>query len=177
MKSVLALDLSKDSTGYAFGYPNETPRSGSVRFGLPQHSEGEVGGKALVWMTKELPLIAGYMPEVVAIEAAWESHGNHSAHTSGVLLGLQFLMQSVAFLKTRSPAIMVKVASARKTFTGRGAYPKNEGKPAVQAECIRRGWLTHETMQADRADALCVWAFAASQQLPELAFHKSKKAA
>jgi crossover junction endodeoxyribonuclease RuvC len=177
MKSILALDLSKTSTGFAYGFPNEQPRSGSVRFGTPQHSEAEVGAKALVWLTTELPAMAGYMPDIVAIEAAWEGNGDRSSHTSTVLLGLQFLMQSVAFLKTRRTPLMVNVASARKVFTGRGTYGKGEAKDAVQAECLRRGWLTPENVQADRADALAVWCFAASQHLPELAFHQPRRSA
>jgi Holliday junction resolvasome RuvABC endonuclease subunit len=175
MKSILALDLSKTSTGFAYGFPNERPRSGSVRFGTPQHSEAEVGAKALVWLTTDLPVMAGYMPDIVAIEAAWEGNGDRSAHTSTVLLGLQFLMQSVAFLKTRKTPLMVNVASARKVLTGRGTYAKGEAKDAVQAECLRRQWLTPENMQADRADALAVWAFAAAQQMPELAFNRQRE--
>jgi hypothetical protein len=170
MKSILALDLSKSSTGFAYGFPSETPRSGSVQFGTPQHSEAEVGAKALVWLSKTMPEIIGYVPDIIAIEAAWEGNGGHSAHTSAVLLGLQFMMQGVAFLKTRTQPRMVKVDRARKIFTGVGRYASGEAKPAVQRRCIELGWLDNETLQADRADALCVWAAIASEQMPSLAF-------
>lgn len=174
MKSVLALDISKSSTGYAWGFPNEAPRSGSVRFGTPHHSEAEVGAKALVWFTKTMPELVGYVPEIVAIEAAWEGNGDRSAHTSTVLLGLQFLIQSVAFLKVHRVPMLVNVATARKSLTGRGTYPKGAAKDAVQAECIRRGWLSLENVQADRADAIAVWCHVAAQQDKSLEFHQPK---
>lgn len=174
-KSILALDVSKTSTGFAWGFPNETPRSGSVRFGTPQHSEAEVGAKALIWLSKDMPEIVGYVPDLVAIEAAWEGNGDRSSHTSTVLLGLQFLIQSVSFLKTRRVPMLVNVAVARKALTGRGTYVKGTAKDAVQAECMRRGWLNAESLQADRADALAVWCYAASLQVPELRFSAPKR--
>jgi hypothetical protein len=177
MQSVLGLDLSKTSTGFGYGFPNEKPRSGSVQFGTPQHTEGEVGAKALVWFTRTLPEIVGYFPDIIAIEAAWEGNGGRSAHTSAVLLGLQFLMQSVAVLKTGKPPRMVKVERARKIFTGVGRYATGEAKPAVQARCLELGWLDYDTLQPDRADALCVWAAVASEQNPELAFNPKRRRA
>lgn len=176
MKSILALDISKSSTGFAWGFPNETPHSGSVRFGTPQHSEAEVGAKAMIWLNKDMPEIVGYIPDLVAIEAAWEGNGDRSAHTSTVLLGLQFLIQSVSFLKTRRVPMLVNVATARKSLTGRGTYSTGEAKPAVQAECLRRGWLSAENMQADRADALAVWCHVAAMQDPELIFKRRRAA-
>lgn len=171
MKRVLALDLSKSSTGFAYGYPNEKPRSGSVQFGTPQHTQAEVGAKALVWLTKDMPVIVGGIPDIVAIEAAWEGNGGHSAHTSSVLLGLQFLVQAVALLKTGAQPRLIKVATARKLFTGVGRYASGEAKPAIQQRCIDLGWLDYETVQPDRADALCIWAAVASEQNPELKFN------
>ena len=176
MKMVLALDLSKSSTGYAYGLPNETPRSGSVRFGTPQHTDAEVGAKALVWLTKDMPAMLGALPDIVAIEAAWAGHGGHSAQTYSLLHGLQFLVQTVAFLRTGTQPRLVKVEAARKTFTGVGRYASGEAKPAVQRRCLDLGWLDIETLQADRADALCIWAAVAAEQNPELAFKKGRAA-
>lgn len=175
MKSILALDLSKSSTGYAYGLPSETPRSGSVQFGTPANTEAEVGAKALVWLTRDMPVIVGGIPDIVAIEAAWEGNGGHSAQTSALMLGLQFLVQSVALLKTGSQPRLVKVGHARKVFTGIGLYPKGEAKPAIQRRCLDLGWLDLDSLQADRADALCIWAAVAAEQLPELAFPKQPK--
>lgn len=168
MTMILALDLSKSSTGYAYGRPDEKPRSGSVRFGTPHHTDADVGAKALVWLTKEMPVIVGGIPDVVAIEAAWEGNGGNSAKTSALLLGLQFMVQAVALLRTQRQPRLIKVAAARKNFTGRGMYGKGEAKPAVQARCMELGWLDHDTMQPDRADALAIWAAVASEQNPDL---------
>lgn len=172
---ILALDLSKSQTGYAYGRPDETPRSGSVQFGKAANTEAEVGAKALVWFNTDMPIIVGGIPDVVAIEAAWEGHGGHSAHTSAVLLGLQFMMQGVALLKTRRQPRLIKVGDARRTFTGRYRYAAGEAKPAVQARCVELGWLDADTLQADRADALCIWAAVAAETNPSLAFNQSSK--
>lgn len=177
MTLILALDLAKSSTGFAHGRPNEKPRSGSVQFGTPQHTPAEVGAKALVWLTKDMPVIVGGIPDVVAIEAAWEGNGGHSAHTSSILLGLQFLVQAVALLKTGTQPRLIKVASARKIFTGVGRYASGEAKPAIQQRCLDLGWLSLETLQADRADALCIWAAVASEQNPYLAFNPKRRPA
>jgi len=176
MTLILALDLSKASTGFAYGRPDEQPRSGSVQFGKPMNTEAEVGAKALVWLTRDMPIIIGGIPDVVAIEAAWEGHGGHSAHTSAVLLGLQFMVQGVALLKTGRQPRLIKVGDARRTFTGKYRYAAGEAKPAVQRRCLDLGWLDADTLQADRADSLCIWAHVAAETNPELAFNPKRRA-
>lgn len=176
MTLILALDLSKSSTGFAYGRPDGKPRSGSVQFGTPQHTDAEVGAKAMRWLGNDVPVLLGGVPDVVAIEAAWEGHGGHSAHTSAVLLGLQFTMASAALLFTKRQPEMVKVGDARRTFTGRAGYAKGEAKPAVQRRCLDLGWLDLESLQSDRADALCVWAHIAARTNPELKFNPKARA-
>lgn len=177
MTLILALDLSKSSTGFAYGRPDEKPRSGSVQFGTPQHTDADVGAKAIVWLSKDMPVILGGLPDIVAIEAAWEGNGGHSAQTSALLLGLQFTVAAAALLRTKRQPELIKVGDARRTFTGRAGYAKGEAKPAVQRRCLEVGWLDLETLQADRADALCVWAHIAARTNPELAFHQPKRRA
>lgn len=177
MTLILALDLSKSSTGFAYGRPDEKPRSGSVQFGTAQHTDADVGAKAIVWLSKDMPVILGGVPDVVAIEAAWEGNGGHSAQTSALLLGLQFTVAAAALLRTKRQPELIKVGDARRTFTGRAGYAKGEAKPAVQRRCLEVGWLDLETLQADRADALCVWAHIAARTNPELAFHQPKRRA
>ena len=174
---ILALDLSKSSTGFAYGRPDEKPSSGSVQFGTPQHTDADVGAKAMKWLGQDVPVLVGGVPDLVAIEAAWEGNGGHSAHTSAILLGLQFAMAASALLFTRRQPELVKVGDARRTFTGRYQYAKGEAKPAVQKRCLELGWLDLENLQADRADALCVWAHVASRHNPELAFNPPRKRA
>lgn len=177
MTLILALDLSKSSTGFAYGRPDEKPRSGSIQFGTPQHTDADVGAKAMVWLGQDVPVLVGGVPDVVAIEAAWEGHGGHSAQTSALLLGLQFTMAASALLFTKRQPELIKVTDARRTFTGRAGYAKGEAKPAVQRRCLELGWLDLETLQADRADALCVWAHIAARQNPSLKFNQSKRRA
>ena len=175
MTMILALDLSKSSTGFAYGRPDEKPRSGSVQFGTAKHTDADVGAKAMVWLSVDMPIIVGGIPDIVAIEAAWEGNGGHSAQTSSLLLGLQFLVQSVALLKTKSQPRLIKVGDARKTFTGKYRYAAGEAKPAVQKRCLDLGWLDFESLQADRADALCIWAHVAAAKNSALNFnHKGR---
>jgi hypothetical protein len=176
MPMILALDLSKSSTGFAYGRPDETPRSGSIQFGTPQHTDADVGAKAMRWLGQDVPVLVGGVPDIVAIEAAWEGNGGHSAQTSALLLGLQFTMAAAALLFTKRQPELIKVGDARRTFTGRAGYAKGEAKPAVQRRCLELGWLDLETLQPDRADALCVWAHIAARSNPTLAFHQPKRA-
>src|SRR5690606_4804198 len=95
--------------------------------------------------------------------------GNTNPASQAMLLGLQGALRGVVVLKLPTPAVLVSSATARKTFTGRGTYPSGEAKDAVMAECRRRGWLDLDTLQPDRADAVCLWAHMAAQQIPMLA--------
>lgn len=170
--SILALDLSKKSTGYAFGRVGEVPRSGAVSLGSERSTQAEIGRSLLKWMT-------GFMSieqfDRVAIEAAWAGTGGRSTETFLLLNGLQFMAQTIALLKAGREADLVKVQTARKTFTGRGQYgTPDEGKYAVQQRCLELGWLTAESLQADRADALCVWAHVASELDKSLKFKRAR---
>lgn len=171
MKSVLALDVSSSATGWAFGWPDAAPDSGVFRF--KGETEDEIWVSALKWLNTTMTVLA---PEIVAIEAPIMSsspRGGSNPKTQMVLLGLQAVLRAVVKARVPGAAMLVNVSTARKAFTGRGTYPSGEAKAAVQAECIRRGWLDYEQMQADRADALCVWACAAAQQNSALQFSKA----
>lgn len=175
-KSILALDVSKAACGWAYGWPGDPPTSGVMQLGKPGAVEDEVWRNALVWLNTQMAVMN---PDVVAIEAAIMSSapgqgGFTNPQTMMLLVGLQAVMRTVVKARKPGVAMLVNVSSARKVFTGKGQYSKGEAKPAVQAECIRRGWLTVENMDPDRADALCVWTFAAVQQMPELAFKRGK---
>jgi hypothetical protein len=170
VKSVLALDVSKSACGWAFGYPDAKPSSGVVQFGKPGATDDETWVAALKWMNLNLQAMS---PDIVAIEAAIMSsapgQGGFTNPQSQMLLwGLQAVLRTVVKARLPGRAVLVNVSSARKVFTGRGQYHKGEAKPAVQAECLARGWLDVESMDPDRADALCVFAFVAAEQLPSL---------
>lgn len=176
MRSILALDVSKSACGWAFGFPGDVPTSGIVRFGAPGGTEDEAWVDALKWANLNIAVMA---PDIVAIEAAILSSapgqgGFTNPQSQMTLWGLQAVLRTVVKARLPGRAQLVNVASARKLFTGKGQYRKGEAKAAVQDECMRRGWLDAVSMSPDRADALCVWCFAAARQRPELAFSRRR---
>lgn len=174
MKPILALDISKAGCGWAFGLPDSLPVSGVEVLGKDWDTDDKVFGNGLVWLSKKM---TDNPAEVVAIEAPFKSSGggNTNPASQAMLVGLQGALRAVVFLKLRRPAQLIASSTARKTFTGRGTYASGEAKAAVQAEVARRGWLSWDEMQGDRADALCLWGHMAAQQIPELAFNPPKR--
>lgn len=174
MKSILALDISKSALGWAFGMPDQTPISGVFQVGKADATEDEVWRNGMVWLNGQMTTLN---PGEVAMEAAILTSGGGFTNpkSQALLLGLQAVMRTV--IKARMPgrAVLVASSTARKVLTGRGTFPAGEAKDAVQAECLRRGWLDAESLQADRADALAVWCARAAAQHPELAFPKQPK--
>lgn len=178
MRSILALDVSKSACGWAFGLPGDKPLSGVQKLGGSSHTDDEVWRNAMVWLNDQ---IAVHRPDIVAIEAAIMSSapgqgGFTNPHSQALLLGLQAVMRTVVKARLPGAAVLVAPSSARKTFTGKGTYGKGEAKAAVQQEARHRLWLSIDDLNPDRADALCLWCHVAAQQLPELAFHQSRKA-
>lgn len=179
MRSILALDVSKSACGWAFGLPGERPLSGVHAFGGPSHTDDEVWRNGMVWLNERMAFLK---PDIVAIEAAIMSSapgqgGFTNPQSQALLLGLQAVLRTVVKARLPGAALMVAASSARKTFTGKGTYGKGEAKAAVQLEARLREWLTLDELDPDRADALCLWAHVAAQQLPELAFHQLKRSA
>lgn len=171
MKPILALDVSKSATGWAFGLPGDKPVSGVQPFGSTGATDDDVWRTAMVWLSRQMDALN---PGIVAIEAAIMSsapgHGGFTnPQSQAVLWGLQAVMRTVVKAKLPGRAQLVNVSSARKVFTGKGQYHKGEAKPAVQARCLELGWLDTFSMSPDRADALCIWAFVAAQESPDFA--------
>lgn len=175
MLSILALDVSKAATAFAFGRPDQVPVTGLQSF--VASSSDSTWLKASSWISETLKV---FRPDIVAIEAKIMSTGNAGMHTNAatqeVLWGLQTIFRTFTLAKLGKPALLVPASSARKTLTGKGTYAKGEAKDAVQAECLARGWLTIETMQADKADALAVFCHVAAEQIPMLAHGRAPKA-
>ena len=174
MKSILALDVSSSATGWAFGIPGDKPICGVESFGREFPDETFV--RAVVWLNAQLSVLN---PAIVAIEAPILTSGGGftNPHTADLLQGIIHVFRFAVKAKLPGRAQLIAASTVRKTFTGKGAYPKGEAKAAVQAECLRRGWLDAETMQPDKADALALWGHMAAQQLPELAFLQPKRRA
>lgn len=174
MRSILSLDASSTATGWAFGYPDARPTSGVTRFAAKGATEDEVWFSALKWLNTRIAVLN---PDIVAIEAPFVSSGaggQSNAKTMSMLLGLQAVLRTVVKARMPGRAVLVASSTARKTFTGRGVYPAGEAKPAVQAECVARGWIDAADVQPDRCDALCLFGHMAAQQLPSLAHGKPK---
>ncbi len=176
MESILALDVSKAATAFAFGRPDQVPVTGLQSF--TQTTPDAVWLKASAWISETLKVFA---PDIVAIEAKIMSTGNAGMHTNAatqeVLWGLQTIFRTFTLAKLGKPALLIPSATARKVLTGKGSYPKGEAKDAVMRECVARGWLTLETAQPDKADALAVWACVAAEQMPMLAHGRPKRMA
>lgn len=175
MKSILALDVSARGTGWAFGLPGDKPACGVERLSGEHYSDDRVFRNGIVWLSQ---MIGTMQPDIVAIEAPFKTsgQGNTNPASQAMLIGLQGALRGVIYARLGREAVLVASSTARKTFTGKGMYPSGEAKPAVQAEVLRRGWLTIEDMQADKADALCLWGYMAAQQMPELAFSRKRAA-
>lgn len=175
MLSILTLDVSKAATAFAFGRPDQEPVTGLQTF--VQSTPDAVWLKASAWISEQLRVMA---PDIVAIEAKIMSTGNAGMHTNAetqeVLWGLQTIFRTFVLAKLGKPARLVPASSARKSLVGRGTFPKGEAKDAVMAECRRRGWLTLDTLQPDKADALAVWCHVAAEQVPMLAHGRAPKA-
>jgi hypothetical protein len=172
-KSVLALDVSSVSTGWAFGPVWQRPASGQHRFAPKNSLDDEIWFAALIWMTDQMNVLN---PDVVAIEAAImassideDGRPKTNPHTQGLLWGLQSVLRTVVKAKRPGVAKLINVASARKFFTGKGTYPKGQAKPAVKRRAIELGWLTKDDATEDRADACCIWAKACADIDPAFA--------
>lgn len=174
MQSILALDVSSTITGWAFGLPNEKPISGIDRWKRAGDTEDEVFRRGMVWLHRQIGVLR---PAIVAIEAPIKASGGGFTNPASqtMLLGLQGVLRAVVKSTLPGRAHLIGSATARKTFTGRGTYGSGEAKIAVQAEVVRRGWLSLEDAQPDRCDALCLWAHMAAQQNPDLEFRRAAK--
>lgn len=176
MHSILAIDISKTGCGWTFGLPTDVPIGGVESFGDTDDTPDEVFLRGGTWLGRQ---IIGLSPAIIALESAIVSSGGGftNPQTNELLIGLQSVFRFVVKAKRPGRAHLIAASTARKTMTGRGTYATGEAKLAVQAECLRRGWLTLETLEENRADSLAVWCHMAAQQLPELAFHQPKRRA
>lgn len=176
MKSILALDVAGSVTGWAFGFPNDRPLSGIVEWKRPGDTDDEIFARALTWLHQEMRF---HSPQIVAIEAPIKSSGfgGTNVASQGMLIGLQGVLRAVVKRNIPGVADLIDVRTARKTFTGRGTYPAGEAKAIVQAEVIRRGFLTPDEAQPDRCDAICLWTHMAAQQNPDLDYKRAVRIA
>ena len=168
-RKLLALDVATN-TGFAFGEvaADTRPLSGVIRFGAKGCVDDDSWRAALVWLHDQIKVLA---PDVVAIEApimSSQAAGGTNAQTMVRLLGLQAVLRTVVAVNLPVAAKLIHVQSARKAFIGRGNLPGAEAKRLVRQKCIDLGWLTEDSATFDKADAMCVWAKAASDLDPSI---------
>lgn len=145
LATVLALDLSLTSTGFAL--PGE---SGTLR---PPTGLGK-GVRRLHWLqTQAMRLAQGVQLVVIEGAAYGGARGTSRLHAAGQLSGVILLGLHLA----RVPVVELPPASLKRLATGRGNAPKEQ----VLAAAIRRlGYPGHSD---DEADAL--WLLQAAGQV------------
>jgi hypothetical protein len=168
MKPVLALSLAPLGAGWAFGRPGaEKPLSGVLTFGSPSNIEDEVWRNA---QTKIYQAIDAHKPEIIAISAV-----ALIASDAERLRDLQVVARTVVKGILPGVAKRVSFGEAIGTYTGQASLNAAEAVRAVKQESRRRLWVSMDDLVTERCMALAVWTHMAAQQLPELAFHQTKR--
>jgi hypothetical protein len=152
---ILAIDLAT-AFGWAEGVPGETPRAGSARFAKAGSSDGAVGSGALQWAAD---YFAFSRPKTVFIERPGlhsVAKGKSSAAVIQRLLGLCFLVQTIAYRRGIYDVRFVQAGDVRKHFLGSGRMDGARAKKLVAARCQALGW---EFKNPDESDALALWSY------------------
>ena len=158
--SILALDIATN-LGWALGRPGERPAAGSLRVAPQGATEEEIGAGAARWLLDMLtvsPVDALYF-EAPLDPRHMGKRTNFS--TATVLIGLAFMLSTLAHMRGVARIRKVQVRDARKHFLG--AHLRGEdGKAAVLRRCLDLGWAGSGNARFDdnAADALAVWSFA-----------------
>lgn len=162
---ILALDLAKQ-LGWAGGRPGEKPMMGSVPLGTKSLHDGSKFCVLIDWLA---PMIKLQKPFRIIYEAPLltmpkdkDGKGGGNAKTMAALIGYANMVDMLA---CRWNVEVVKSASstARKHFIGNGRHP--DPKPAVFAECRRRGW---DPIDFNASDAAALFDMACFQYFPDL---------
>lgn len=163
---VIALDISKRSTGVCEGRLGEKPTFYTVPFGDADHDFEETWARCFDWFLDRL-LLPGPPIDYVYIEApaqAGSFSGNTNAKVTTTVTGLWANVSSLC-RKRSIPFRKVHVATARKRFIGIGNMKGEDAKREVRRVCKSLGW---EPKNLDEADAGCVFYYAGMQLAPTL---------
>lgn len=157
---ILALDLSKSGTGWAYGHPavlrsrsaielaiahgdRAVPLSGSKPMGTAADSMGRVFCAFSDWLADS---ITTFSPGVLVFEAPLPGGRQSSINAGRLLIGLASVAELIA--ERRGLRVYeVAVSTVRKHFCGDGRATKDD----VMAECRRRAW---EPVDHNAGDAL-----------------------
>lgn len=150
MKRILALDLSKRSTGWAIGSGDGFPLAQSVSF--TRSNRGGVFAQYMAWLRDRL---LTNDPDLVVYEAPiMSARAKGSTDTLMILMGMAAMTEAVCSMKV-VPVISVAIPTWRVAFLGEG-YPDNP-KPEAVKMC---GLLRWKVTTDDEAEACGVWAWA-----------------
>jgi len=158
---ILALDIATHF-GWAYGIPGETPRGGAKRFAVAGASNGLIGRGCLNWFVEFLKVSP---VDALYFEAPFDPRqmGDRTTFaTARVLIGLPFLIETLAEAKSIFRVRECMVGDVRKHFTGRNARG-DDGKASVQLQCRALGWSFSND---NEADAKAVWSYACSIEAP-----------
>ncbi|MDQ0510928.1 hypothetical protein [Ancylobacter amanitiformis] len=159
---ILALDIASQ-TGWAYGVPGEVPRAGTIRFASPGSSCGAVGRGMMRWFADFMKLCP---VDALYFEAPFDPRKmgmRTNMNTSRILLGLVFLIETLAQAKGIGEIRETDISDVRKHFVGSNP-PGEKGKLAVQQRCRHLGWRFDSE---DAADSLAVWSYACAVVAPK----------
>lgn len=155
---ILALDLAVQM-GFCVGRPGEKPTMGSVSL---RAASLHPGAKFCVLVDWLAPMLQMYRPFRLVFEAPMmampegktDEHGKRKGGNAKTLAALIGYSSHAEMLAHRWNVEVAQTASqtVRKHFIGNGRHP--EPKPAVMAECRRRGW---DPSDHNAGDAAALW--------------------
>lgn len=145
---ILALDLSKSRTGFAFDGENGKPRTGSYSLAAGGNDRGRALLKFQGWL---YDLIGVTGAGLVAYEAPIVGGVPTNEHEALLLIGLATATETMAAARSVR-SIKAAASTVRKHFVSHGR-PENP-KAVVMARCKLLGW---EPKSHDEADACALW--------------------
>jgi hypothetical protein len=164
-EQIMALDISKRSTGVCEGRLGEEPLFYTVPFGGTDDDFEATWARCFRWFHKRL--LEPAVPSHVYMEAPAQA-GSFSGHTNAnVTTTVTGLWSNVSSLCEVRGVIFrkVHVATARKSFIGIGNMAGADAKREVRRVCDSIGW---KPKNFDEADAGCVFHYAGKQIASEL---------
>lgn len=159
-RPILSLDVAT-RMGWAFGSPGSFPRSGSEQLAPAGASNGTIGRGLLRWLAD---FITVSRPAMIYYEVPMDPRhmgGKTTFATARILLGLPFLVETIAEARGIFKLREAGVQDVRKHFCGE-ARPRDK-KAAVLARCRQLGWAPSDH---NAADALALWDFACAIECP-----------
>jgi hypothetical protein len=161
-RHLFCLDLGQ-RTGFAVGAAGSLPVSGTVVLKKPTEPAAVALGNLLEFLRERW---TAERPDLVVIEAplsiAAMARLNNAEETMLLLHRLAGVVQAMT-QRFAIRLVEVNSATARKHFMGRGsAGTREETKRAVVSRAVMLGYLPRGCEDDDRADACCVFDWAAA---------------